>query len=418
MGGPPPQIPQERANTMSGSVSGYMPRAPPIRPGQQPNGYPPPRPMDGPGYPNGPGQLHNPPQRRPIPPGQNMPQPVRPDRAPYNQPQRMDPRGPPIGAPYQRSFTQRPYPPGGPALNTDSYRTQSLASNPRPAYQPPGGGNGYGQAPANAFRQQPYQPQNHLARTTAQGRVVPERTGDERTMSMSSYSRDQDYTQTMSGRVIPNRRRESGDTMHSESTLTNGYHPERIPGAPHTEGKHQSNGSAGSRTMSMASTIISPGDHQSPRPAGAGAQRSNSQMTQGSTMVAQKRPSLVYGAMLSNVAQAFRERVAISEREKDGLVYQNAFTGYEAVELIAYIIRTSDRNLALLLGRSLDAQKYFHEVAYSHRLRDSPNEIYQFKETLTDEQPEVNGVFTLLTECYSPTCNRDNLCYSIASTLR
>jgi hypothetical protein len=141
-------------------------------------------------------------------------------------------------------------------------------------------------------------------------------------------------------------------------------------------------------------------------------------MTQGSTMVAQKRPSLVYGAMLSNVAQAFRERVAVSEREKDGLVYQNAFTGYEAVELIAYIIRTSDRNLALLLGRSLDAQKYFHEVAYSHRLRDSPNEIYQFKETLTDEQPEVNGVFTLLTECYSPTCNRDNLCYSIACPRR
>jgi hypothetical protein len=168
----------------------------------------------------------------------------------------------------------------------------------------------------------------------------------------------------------------------------------------------------------MASTIASPGEHQSPKPSVAGAQRSNSQMTQGSTMVAQKRPSLVYGAMLSNVAQAFRERVAVSEREKDGLVYQNAFTGYEAVELIAFIIRTSDRNLALLLGRSLDAQKYFHEVAYSHRLRDSPNEIYQFKETLTDEQPEVNGVFTLLTECYSPTCNRDNLCYSIACPRR
>jgi hypothetical protein len=237
-------------------------------------------------------------------------------------------------------------------------------------------------------------------------------------MSMSSYTRDQDYTQTMSGRVIPNRRRESGDTMHSDATLTNGYYPDRASVSSHLDGKHQSNGSAGSRTMSMASTIASPGEHPSPRPAGAGAQRSNSQMTQGSTMVAQKRPSLVYGAMLSNVAQAFRERVAVSEREKDGLVYQNAFTGYEAVELIAYIIRTSDRNLALLLGRSLDAQKYFHEVAYSHRLRDSPNEIYQFKETLTDEQPEVNGVFTLLTECYSPTCSRDNLCYSIACPRR
>lgn len=135
-------------------------------------------------------------------------------------------------------------------------------------------------------------------------------------------------------------------------------------------------------------------------------------------MVAQKRPSLVYGALLSKVAQAFRERTAIGEKEKDGLVYKNAFTGYEAVELIAFIIRTSDRNLALLLGRSLDAQKFFHEVAYAHRLRDSPNEIYQFKEGLVEEPPEVNGVFTLLTECYSPTCTRDYLCYSIACPRR
>ena len=172
----------------------------------------------------------------------------------------------------------------------------------------------------------------------------------------------------------------------------------------------------------MASTINSPGlgyeESPSPRPSLAPAStRSNSQLT-GSTMVAQKRPSLVYGALLSKVATAFRERIAIGEKEKDGLVYKNAFTGYEAVELIAYIIRTSDRNLALLLGRSLDAQKFFHEVAYAHRLRDSPNEIYQFKEALVEETPEVNGVFTLLTECYSPTCTRDHLCYSIACPRR
>ncbi|KAI7063630.1 citron like protein, partial [Hortaea werneckii] len=138
-------------------------------------------------------------------------------------------------------------------------------------------------------------------------------------------------------------------------------------------------------------------------------------------MVAQKRPSLVYGALLSNVAQAFRERIAMTEKEKDGLVYKSAFSGYEAVDLISYIIRTSDRNLALLLGRSLDAQKFFHEVAYAHRLRDSQTEVYQFRETLGGDDigsGEVNGVFTLLTECYSPTCNRDNLCYSIACPRR
>ncbi|OQN95936.1 hypothetical protein B0A48_17774 [Cryoendolithus antarcticus] len=420
MSGAPPPIPQDRANTMSGSPpSGYLPRAPPVRLGQQANGYPPPRPAEpygGQQMPNG----QSSPQRRPMPPpAQNMPQPIRPDRVPYGQPQRMDPRGPPGGAPYQqRSFTQRPYAPGGPApapaLNSDSYRSQSLASNPRPAYQAPS--SGYGNAPANAFRQQPYV--NHLARTTAQGRIVPERTGDERTMSMSSYTRDSDYTQTMSGRVIPNRRRTSGESQSSDlpqTPQTNGYH---VAERPQQDARATSGGSVNSRTMSMASTVVSPNDANSPRPSVAGTARSNSQITQTSTMVAQKRPSLVYGAMLSNVAQAFRERVAMGEKEKDALVYQNAFTGFEAVELISYIIRTSDRNLALLLGRSLDAQKYFHEVAYAHRLRDSPNEIYQFKEALHEDPPEVNGVFTLLTECYSPTCNRDNLCYSIACPRR
>lgn len=134
-------------------------------------------------------------------------------------------------------------------------------------------------------------------------------------------------------------------------------------------------------------------------------------------MVAQVRQSRVYGALLSKVADSF-QTISVGEKVKDGLVFQNAFTGYEAVEQIRSIIRTSDRNLALLLGRSLDAQKYFHEVSYAHRLRDSPSEIYQFKESRIEEVPEVNGVFTLLTECYSPTCTRDHLCYSIACPRR
>ncbi|KAF2165449.1 hypothetical protein M409DRAFT_24298 [Zasmidium cellare ATCC 36951] len=419
MTGLPPPIPGDRANTMSAATTQYMQRAPPVRPGvQQPNGYPrPPGSSDGPNglpppqpqYPNG-GPS---PQRRPPP--QNLPQPIRPDRVPYGQPQRLDARGAPPPGQYQRSFTQRPYGPPGPALNNDSFRTQSLATTTRPMYQPPSGGN-YAINPAHAFRQQPHMNQ-HLARTTPHGRVVPDRPQDERTMSISSYTRDTDYSQTASGRVIPNRRRESGETNASEQTLTNGYHPERTPNG-HVNGRHPSAGSHGSRSMSMASTVVSPSDNHSPRPSVGNAQRSDSQLTRTGTMVAQKRPSLVYGALLSNVASAFRDRVPLQEKEKDGLVYKNAFSGYEAVELIAYIIRTSDRNLALLLGRSLDAQKFFHEVAYAHRLRDSPNEVYQFKETINEEPPEVNGVFTLLTECYSPTCNRDNLCYSIACPRR
>lgn len=208
-----------------------------------------------------------------------------------------------------------------------------------------------------------------------------------------------------------------------------------------------------------------------------------------------RRGPLVYPAMLSKVAEAFRARVSLSERTKDGLTYSDAFDGREAVDKIAYIIKTTDRNLALLLGRALDAQKFFHDVTYDHRLRDSALEIYQFKvrvptsgfgaedgydddrrisaptpptrgnsassfgattsissmtsnklpastsrspaattpatsiyngihpgSALDDDDDDDDalptGVFTLLTDCYSPTCSRDRLCYSIACPRR
>ncbi|GJJ10951.1 hypothetical protein Clacol_005180 [Clathrus columnatus] len=192
-----------------------------------------------------------------------------------------------------------------------------------------------------------------------------------------------------------------------------------------------------------------------------------------------RRTPVVYPALLSRVAEAFRVRVTLSERVKDGLTYQDAFDGREAVDKLAYIIKTSDRCLALLLGRALDAQKFFHDVTYDHRLRDSANEVYQFRKRLSspfvsgeelglvggvkpsngtprqsmsrdsgttqssvldgvnrllegssttatlkgedssiDEDPLPTGVFTLLTDCYSPTCSRDRLCYSIACPRR
>ncbi|KAN0129319.1 hypothetical protein V8E53_012803, partial [Lactarius tabidus] len=65
-----------------------------------------------------------------------------------------------------------------------------------------------------------------------------------------------------------------------------------------------------------------------------------------------------------------------SDIVKDGLTYKDAFDGCQAVDKIAYIIKTTDRNLALLLGRALDAQKYFHAVTYDHRLRDSQSDVY------------------------------------------
>ncbi|EIW79346.1 RhoGEF Rgf2 [Coniophora puteana RWD-64-598 SS2] len=173
-----------------------------------------------------------------------------------------------------------------------------------------------------------------------------------------------------------------------------------------------------------------------------------------SSMRPRKTP-VVYPAILSRVAEAFRERIALSDRLKDGLTYKDAFDGREAVDKIAFIIKTTDRNLALLLGRALDSQKFFHDVTYDHRLRDSSNELYQFRTKISpfvsgelaaaggetspalqedsveagistrqastsdsDEVPLPSGVFTLLTDCYSPTCTRDQLCYSIACPRR
>jgi hypothetical protein len=220
----------------------------------------------------------------------------------------------------------------------------------------------------------------------------------------------------------------------------------------------------------------------------------------------------IYPALLSRVAEAFKQVIILSELVKDGITYKDCFDGRTAVGVIGDIIKTSDRNLALLLGRALDAQKFFHDVTYDHRLRDNPSEVYQFKERLTapfmndskvtdspvsehalirgissasgsatghgkrpaphhqasvsgtsiqtsdsqtsffttpatsqtnlsqppssspslmtkigagsvpsgliaeDEDSEDDspvGVFTLLTDCYSPTCSKERLCYSI-----
>jgi RHO1 GDP-GTP exchange protein 1/2 len=83
--------------------------------------------------------------------------------------------------------------------------------------------------------------------------------------------------------------------------------------------------------------------------------------------LARSRAPIVYPALLSRVAIALRERLTLGDKQKDGLTYPNAFTGSEAVDVIAFIIKTSDRNLALLLGRALDAQRWFHDVTYVHR---------------------------------------------------
>ncbi|KAL9049387.1 MAG: hypothetical protein Q9162_007241 [Coniocarpon cinnabarinum] len=394
MGSRPAVVPQDRAQTMGANTAAAMQRVPPARPNQQypresqvPNGYQ---------IPNG---MAPPPslgQRAPSMPHtyQNNYNPSGP--LPNRQPQpppRVEPRPSYPQTPTPKPVPNRGYPPtAGPALNNDGFRSQSLASAARPP--PFRTGPSYNAAPANAFRQQPYK-----SHTTAQGRAIPER-HDERTMSMSSFARDSEFTQTPSGRVIPTRRRESNghdarpsvDTTSTQRTFTND-----------------------GRSMSMASTTTMTPDRSyslmsmSARPSMTNASANNRP---------RRRSPLVYPALLSRVATAFRERINLTDKEKDGLVYKSSFTGAEAVDLIAYIMQTTDRNLALLLGRSLDAQKFFHDVTYDHRLRDSESELYQFRETIVEDGNEVNGVFTLTTECYSPTCTPERLCYSIACPKR
>ena len=230
---------------------------------------------------------------------------------------------------------------------------------------------------------------------------------------------DRDHNQTASGRVIPNRRRESGaDTIEDNASMRDSPSRSSTLTSQTARERTVSPDNGPSRTMSMASTIVPPSERSNSlqhRPSmQKGATSTNSAM-----VTAQARAPLVYPALLSRVADVFRERIQAGERTKNELSYKFAFTGAEAVDLISYIIKTTDRNLALLLGRALDAQKFFHDVTYDHRLRDSSSEIFQFRESLMeDNYSHVNGVFTLLTECYSPTCTRDKLCYSIACPRR
>ncbi|KAG2229535.1 hypothetical protein INT48_006926, partial [Thamnidium elegans] len=132
---------------------------------------------------------------------------------------------------------------------------------------------------------------------------------------------------------------------------------------------------------------------------------------------------ILYPALLSKVAYAFKENMVASTKSKDSITYHEVFDGRDAVNKLASIIKTTDRNLAILIGRALDHQKFFHDVNYENRLRDSINELYQFKDnteklstdsvSLNQTKELPNGVFTLLTDCYSATCTRDSTCYSV-----
>lgn len=410
----PPQ--QGRAQTMTAQMPpmadgmGMAPRPPPVR--HMPNGYDRAQPN---GYhPGQPRQMSM--TSNGLPPAQNYPPPMYPDRRPY-QPQRVDSRGGPQMPQYpSKPPDRRPLPQA--AMNTDAFRSRSMARLGGPPLDYSGPPSSFNQGTASAFRQQPYQ-MNSARATTMQGRPIPERY-DERAMSMSAYARDQYSQQLPSGRTViaPVRREPSNGSPTSDGQAIED--PFNNPAYQYSQrSRRTSESSDAGRTMSMASNATTLTNAPS-RSDSMQTTKGLSHSSTNTTIVSSRKAPLVYPALLSRVADVFKERIGVGERIKNDLSYTNAFTGAEAVDLISYIIKTADRNLALLLGRALDAQKFFHDVEYNHRLRDAPGEVYRFKETMGEEASasDVNGVFTLLTECYSPTCTRDNLCYSIACPRR
>ncbi|KAJ2679760.1 RHO1 GDP-GTP exchange protein 2 [Coemansia spiralis] len=170
----------------------------------------------------------------------------------------------------------------------------------------------------------------------------------------------------------------------------------------------------------------------------------------------------VYPAMISLVAKSFCEIICqvLQTHVRNGLEHTQCFTGRDAVDAIYAIIKAADRNLAIVVGRALEQQSLFHDVDYEKRLRDDPNELYAFDDDVVrallrpneqllaeddeddaDEEatlnqgvpghhqnargqsraslsvhsptPAINGVFVMLTDCYSPTCSNSQPCYSV-----
>ncbi|KAI8098883.1 uncharacterized protein BX664DRAFT_254586 [Halteromyces radiatus] len=188
----------------------------------------------------------------------------------------------------------------------------------------------------------------------------------------------------------------------------------------------------------------------------------------------------IYPALLSRIAYEFQHNMILADRFKNGIEYKNCFTGQEAVDQLSRIIATNDRFLALVVGRALGVQRFFHDVSYENRLVDSAEELYQLEETnfinklssgtssknnnktnnnedhmvcdsptttlspgaTTESNSSVsdlyvhhpgdndftrlnqhtvafpNGIITDLTYCYSPTCYGNSPCYSYSCPKR
>jgi len=168
-----------------------------------------------------------------------------------------------------------------------------------------------------------------------------------------------------------------------------------------------------------------------------------------------------HSALLSEIAEEFINSIPLLKKVMDSIEYTESFTGTDAVNTIADLIGTSNRKLALAIGRSLESQLLFHDVLYTNELFDSDDIIYQLKarsamrynrdskldiSAIISDYIETNdvygkdddltlnvdsnnnlihshtdlpsGVFVAISSCYSPTCTNDSPCYSYSCPRR
>ncbi|KAJ7623683.1 signal transducer [Roridomyces roridus] len=133
-------------------------------------------------------------------------------------------------------------------------------------------------------------------------------------------------------------------------------------------------------------------------------------------------------SLLSHIAVQLRDKVPRGTHVKGSIPYPRAFTGKDIVSTIQtqiqrelavnHGISTSDRSAALQVARSLQSQLFFYEVEWGGRvLQDGVEDVYMFLDDVegASDAPREElptGVVTMLTKCYTPSCEDEVPCYS------
>jgi len=177
-----------------------------------------------------------------------------------------------------------------------------------------------------------------------------------------------------------------------------------------------------------------------------------------------KYPLVDHSPLLSEIASDFHETISLVCHIKDNIEYLDCFSGEEAVTLLAEILGTEDRKVALLTGQILEENGMFHDVVYMHKLMDNKDMFYQMhtlalplagannldksnssnniminnisndsdlqiknmselslNEKKKKEENKISyptGVLVNIAQCYSPTCFEDSPCYSYSCPKR